>query len=93
MARKKQTNNKSQNVQLTLSLIPSNVKRKNGFRHPNKASKRFATELKAGAHISRNGEIMNPLTPTQKAYRSGYLDYSSDQAGLYKWKKKKGLIK
>lgn len=92
MARKKTTQT-GQNVQLTLSLIPSNVKRKNGFRHPNRASKRFASELKAGAHISRNGEIMNNLTNTQKAYRSGYLDYSRDQAGLYKWKKKKGFIK
>lgn len=92
MARKKTTQT-GQNVQLNLSLIPSNVKRKNGFRHPNRASKRFASELKAGAHINRNGEIMNNLTNTQKAYRSGYLDYSRDQAGLYKWKKKKGLIK
>lgn len=53
---------------------------------PNKRAKTYAEELKARVHNhgDKEGE---PLSPTEKGIRMGYLQNQSDQAGLYKYKK------
>jgi len=52
---------------------------------PNQRAKRFAEELKAGVHIYGPKEGQ-PLTQTERSYRSGNLRSQDDQAGLYRYK-------
>ena len=56
------------------------------LRNPSEKAKRYARQLKNGVVQETNKK----LTPTDKAYRIGYLSARSDNAKAYNSNKKKG---
>lgn len=63
--------------------------------NPAQKGKKFSKELKEGYAISNSGKYRRdedgpiPLSDTQLAYRSGYLDARKDSAKCYNYNQKK----
>lgn len=64
---------------------------------PSGKGDKYAAELGMGVRITNSGEFKRnngaeiPLTPEQRAYRSGYLDAQKDNAKAYNAKKLKSV--
>lgn len=66
--------------------------------NPSEKGKKFAAELRNNTRYTNNNKaktdkdgVIQSLSDTQRAYRSGYLDARKDSANCYKHlKKKKG---
>lgn len=62
--------------------------------NPSEKSMKYATELKTGVRMTNDGQIKSDangevgLSKNQRAFRAGYLTARSDNAKVYKYKKK-----
>lgn len=64
--------------------------------NPSQKAEKYACELRERHAMTNDGRFKAdedgpfPLTDTQKAYRSGYLDARKDSARAYNYNKRKG---